>query len=50
VTHESNPDYYLGILFHPVGDFTAGPDGDYYPMFMVSRRPAPIETVIRKMC
>jgi glyoxylase-like metal-dependent hydrolase (beta-lactamase superfamily II) len=46
VTHESNRDYYLQILFHP-GGWTLQPDrlATYYPMFMVSRRPAPIETV-----
>jgi glyoxylase-like metal-dependent hydrolase (beta-lactamase superfamily II) len=46
VTHESNRDYYLQILFHP-GGWTLDPDrlATYYPMFMVSRRPAPIETV-----
>jgi len=46
VTHESNRDYYLQILFHP-GGWTLQPDrlATYYPMFMISRRPAPIETV-----
>jgi hypothetical protein len=49
VTHESNRDYYLQILFHP-GGWTLQPDrlATYYPMFMVSRRPAPIETVNQK--
>ncbi|HUA18449.1 MAG TPA: MBL fold metallo-hydrolase [Bryobacteraceae bacterium] len=49
VTHESNKDYYLAILFHP-GGWTLQPDrlATYYPMFMVSRRPAPIETVDAK--
>src|SRR5713226_6451665 len=49
VTHESNRDYYLGILFHP-GGWTLQPDrlATYYPMFMISRRPAPIETVNQK--
>jgi hypothetical protein len=46
VTHESNRDYYLQILFHP-GGWTLQPYrlATYYPMFMISRRPAPIETV-----
>lgn len=49
VTQESNKDYYLQILFHP-GGWTLQPDrmATYYPMFMVSRRPAPIETVGQK--
>jgi hypothetical protein len=49
VTHESNRDYYLQILFHP-GGWTLQPDllATYYPMFMISRRPAPIETVNQK--
>ena len=49
VTHESNRDYYLQILFHP-GGWTLQPDrlATYYPMFMISRRPAPIETVEQK--
>jgi glyoxylase-like metal-dependent hydrolase (beta-lactamase superfamily II) len=49
VTHESNRDYYLQILFHP-GGWTLEPDrlSTYYPMFMISRRPAPIETVNQK--
>jgi hypothetical protein len=49
VTHESNRDYYLQILFHP-GGWTLQPDrlATYYPMFMISRRPAPIETVGQK--
>src|SRR5690348_2160702 len=46
VTHETNKDYYLGILFHP-GDWSLQPDrlAKYDPMYMISRRPAPIETV-----
>jgi metallo-beta-lactamase superfamily protein len=46
VTHETNKDYYLGILFHP-GGWTLQPDrlAKYEPMYMISRRPAPIETV-----
>src|SRR6266700_3806464 len=49
VTQESNKDYYLQILFHP-GGWTLQPDrlATYYPMFMISRRPAPIETVGQK--
>ena len=46
VTHETNKDYYLAILFHP-GGWTLQPDrlAKYDPMYMISRRPAPIETV-----
>ena len=46
VTHESNKDYYLEILFHP-GGWSLQPDrlAQYNPMYMISRRPAPIETV-----
>ena len=46
VTHETNKDYYLGILFHP-GGWSLQPDrmAKYDPMYMISRRPAPIETV-----
>jgi glyoxylase-like metal-dependent hydrolase (beta-lactamase superfamily II) len=46
VTSQQNRDYYLQILFHP-GGWSLQPDrlATYYPMFMVSRRPAPIETV-----
>jgi hypothetical protein len=49
VTHESNKENYLQILFHP-GGWTLQPDrlATYYPMFMISRRPAPIETVNQK--
>jgi Metallo-beta-lactamase superfamily len=49
VTHESNKDYYLQILFHP-GGWTLQPDrlATFYPMYMISRRPAPIETVNQK--
>ena len=49
ITHESNKDYYLAILFHP-GGWTLQPDrmATYYPMFMISRRPAPIVTVNQK--
>ena len=46
VTHESNKQYYLDILFHP-GPRTLQPDrmARYNPMYWISRRPAPIETV-----
>jgi hypothetical protein len=46
VTHESNKEYYLDILFHPSA-WTLQPDrlSTYSPMYMISRRPAPIETV-----
>jgi hypothetical protein len=46
VTHETNKDYYLDILFHP-GGWSLQPDrlAQYHPMYMISRRPAPIETV-----
>jgi glyoxylase-like metal-dependent hydrolase (beta-lactamase superfamily II) len=49
VTHELNREYYLQVLFHP-GGWTLQPDrlATYYPMFMISRRPAPIETVNQK--
>ena len=46
VTHESNKEYYLDILFHP-SPRTLQPDrmAKYNPMYWISRRPAPIETV-----
>jgi glyoxylase-like metal-dependent hydrolase (beta-lactamase superfamily II) len=46
VTHESNKQYYLDILFHPAPR-TLQPDrmALYSPMYWISRRPAPIETV-----
>ncbi len=46
VTHETNKDYYLDILFHP-SPWTLDPDrlAKYSPMYMISRRPAPLETV-----
>jgi hypothetical protein len=49
VTHESNKDYYLDILFHP-GGWELKPDllAKYQPMYMISRRPAPIDTVGKK--
>lgn len=46
ITHESNKQYYLDILFSPA---PRGLQPDrmalYSPMYMISRRPAPIETV-----
>lgn len=46
VTHEMNKPYYLDILFHP-SPRTLQPDrmAQYSPMYWISRRPAPIETV-----
>jgi len=46
VTHESNKQYYLDILFHPEPR-TLQPDrmALYNPMYWISRRPPPIETV-----
>jgi glyoxylase-like metal-dependent hydrolase (beta-lactamase superfamily II) len=46
VTHESNKEYYLDILFDPRA-WTLQPDrlSIFSPMYMISRRPAPIETV-----
>ncbi len=46
VTHESNKPYYLEIPFYPA-PWTLKPDrmAIYNPMYMISRRPAPIETV-----
>jgi hypothetical protein len=46
VTHAINKQYYLDILFHP-SPRELQPDrmSLYSPMYMVSRRPAPIETV-----
>ena len=46
VTHESNKAYYLDIPFYP-SPRTLQPDrmSLYSPMYMISRRPAPIETV-----
>ena len=46
VTHESNKDYYVGILFSPFPR-TLAPDRMtiYNPMYMISRRPPPIQTV-----
>ncbi|HEX2459537.1 MAG TPA: MBL fold metallo-hydrolase [Vicinamibacterales bacterium] len=46
VTHESNKQYYLDIMFYPAPR-TLQPDrmAKFNPMYMISRRPAPIETV-----
>jgi len=46
VTHESNKQYYLDILFRPTPR-TLQPDrmALYNPMYWISRRPPPIETV-----
>src|SRR3984893_6889151 len=46
VTHQSNRDYYVGILFSPFPR-TLDPDRMtiYNPMYMISRRPPPIQTV-----
>ena len=46
VTHESNKEYYLDIMFYPAPR-ELDPDrlAKYSPMYMISRRPAPIDTV-----
>jgi glyoxylase-like metal-dependent hydrolase (beta-lactamase superfamily II) len=46
VTHESNKQYYLDIMFYPAPR-TLQPDrmALYNPMYWISRRPPPIETV-----
>ncbi len=46
VTHESNKQYYLDIMFYPAPR-ELEPDrlAKYSPMYMISRRPAPIDTV-----
>jgi Metallo-beta-lactamase superfamily len=46
VTHETNKQYYLDIMFYPAPR-ELEPDrmAIYSPMYMISRRPAPIETV-----
>ena len=46
VTHELNKEYYVGILFSPFPR-TLDPDRMtiYNPMYMISRRPPPIQTV-----
>lgn len=46
VTHEFNKQYYLDILFRPT-QWTLKPDrmSKFNPMYWISRRPPPIETV-----
>jgi hypothetical protein len=46
VTHESNKQYYLDIMFYPAPR-ELQPDrmAVFSPMYMISRRPAPIDTV-----
>ena len=46
VTHDTNKQYYLDIMFYP-SPRTLYPDrmAKYNPMYWISRRPAPIETV-----
>ena len=46
VTHESNKQYYLDIMFYPAPR-TLDQDrlAIFSPMYMISRRPAPIDTV-----
>jgi len=46
ITHESNKQYYMDIMFYPAPR-ELQPDrmALYSPMYMISRRPAPIETV-----
>jgi glyoxylase-like metal-dependent hydrolase (beta-lactamase superfamily II) len=46
ITHESNKQYYMDIMFYPAAR-ELQPDrmALYNPMYMISRRPAPIETV-----
>ena len=46
VTHETNRDYYVDILFSPFPR-TLAPDqmSTFNPMYMISRRPPPIQTV-----
>lgn len=46
VTHESNKQYYPDIMFYPAPR-ELDPDrlAKYSPMYMISRRPAPIDTV-----
>lgn len=46
ITHEMNKQYYLDIMFYPAAR-ELQPDrmSLYSPMYMISRRPAPIETV-----
>ncbi len=46
ITHESNKQYYMDIMFYPAPR-ELQPDrmALYNPMYMISRRPAPVETV-----
>jgi metallo-beta-lactamase superfamily protein len=46
ITHESNKQYYLDIMFYPAPR-ELDPDrmAKFSPMYMISRRPAPIDTV-----
>ena len=46
ITHETNRQYYMDIMFYPAPR-ELQPDrmALYNPMYMISRRPAPIETV-----
>ena len=46
VTHETNKQYYLDIMFYPAPR-TLQPDrmAEFNPMYWISRRPPPIETV-----
>jgi hypothetical protein len=46
VTHESNKQYYLDVMFYPAPR-ELDPDrlAKFSPMYMISRRPAPIDTV-----
>lgn len=46
ITHEINKPYYMDIMFYPAGR-ELQPDrmSFFSPMYMISRRPAPIETV-----
>jgi L-ascorbate metabolism protein UlaG (beta-lactamase superfamily) len=50
ITHESNKQYYLDIMFYPAPR-ELQPDrmALFNPMYMISRRPAPIETVANQL-
>jgi glyoxylase-like metal-dependent hydrolase (beta-lactamase superfamily II) len=50
ITHESNKQYYLDIMFYPAPR-ELQPDrmALYNPMYTISRRPAPIETVASQL-
>jgi len=50
ITHESNKQYYLDIMFYPAPR-ELQPDrmALFNPMYMISRRPAPIETVTSQL-